>query len=484
MMILDCWNRSSVEAAWAVPEKTGRDPMPARVQNASIRLIFLNMGHLVSQAAAPKGLHHLEDIEFQIISFRHIVQDRVIRSLLPGFHLPEGNRRIPGGLMEHFHEQFAFHEMAAAAGGQVASPGQQLHGLQVDFLVSPEGAFHRVAAFGEGGRIQDDEIEGMLFLFLQFRQIFEHIGFHGLDLLSVSIEGEIFPGPLQGFPGDIHRCDAGSASFGRVQGKRTGVGEAVQHVFPGTDPGHRQPVVFLVQEIASLLAVHHVHPVFQAIFRDDGHQVFFRQGAAGDIRDALALRQAFQFPDLHIIPFVDAFYIFSHGPEQLQQQGEEHFLTLLHAQAQHLGHQHIVEPVHGEPWEPVRFPEDQPAVLEIVSRHDGFPVVQGILEPPFEEGLVELVIGVPGQETYPDLGMVVVEASADVFALLLADHIHQIPVFHRAGHVQHFIPEHPGMPAPGHFLPLAGDGHFCISTHALIRPPGCCRIVYCTIGYG
>ena len=49
--------------------------------------------------------------------------------------------------------------------------------------------------------------------------------------------------------------------------------------------------------------------------------------------------------------------------------------------------------------------------------------------------------------------------------------------------MQHFVSEHPGMPAPGHFFPFAGNGHFRIVTHALLRPPGKCRIVYC-IEYG
>ena len=253
-----------------------------------------------------------------------------------------------------------------------------------------------MAALGEGRGIQDDEIEGMLLLFLQLREIFEHIGLYGLDLFSKSIEGEILPGPFQGFSGNIHRRHAGSASPGRIEGKGAGMGEAVQHVFPSTDPGNRQPVVFLVQEEPGLLAIHHVHPVLEAVFRDDGHQIPFRQGAAGDIRDALAFRQAFQLPDLHIVPFVDALHLFPHIPEQLQEQGEEQLFPLFHAQRKDLGHQYIIEPVHGEPREPICFPEDQPAGLEIFSRHHGLPVVQGILEPPFEEGFVELVIGVPG----------------------------------------------------------------------------------------
>ena len=136
--------------------------------------------------------------------------------------------------------------------------------------------------------------------------------------------------------------------------------------------------------------------LWKAVFRDDGHQIPFRQGAAGDIRDALAFRQAFQLPDLHIVPFVDALHLFPHIPEQLQEQGEEQLFPLFHAQRKDLGHQYIIEPVHGEPREPICFPEDQPAGLEIFSRHHGLPVVQGILEPPFEEGFVELVIGVPG----------------------------------------------------------------------------------------
>ena len=266
------------------------------------------------------------------------------------------------------------------------------------------------------------------------------------------------------------------------------MGEAIQHMLAGTDPGHGQPVVLLVQEKAGLLSVHHVHMVAQAVFGDDGHQVGLRQGAAGNGRDALAFGHALQFPDLHIVALVDALHVLAHFPQDLQEQGEQQLFALFDAQAEHLGHQHILEPVHGKARKAVGLAKDQAAGFEIVAGHDGLAVLDGVPHPPFEEGLVELVVGVPGNQAHPDLGVVVIETRTDVLALFFADHIHQVPVFHWPGHVQHFVRKHPGVAAPGHPLPFSGDGDFRKFPHFVLlsiqgQPAGQFH-VYIIVPYG
>ena len=67
--------------------------------------------------------------------------------------LPEGDGGVSGGLPEHPAEEVGGHEMGAGAGGQVAAPGEELHGFEVDLLIPPVGIFHRGPAFGKGGGV-------------------------------------------------------------------------------------------------------------------------------------------------------------------------------------------------------------------------------------------------------------------------------------------------------------------------------------------
>ena len=87
---------------------------------------------------------------------------------------------------------------------------------------------------------------------------------------------------------------------GGVQGKGTGVGEAVQHRPPPGQPRHRQPVVLLVQEEAGFLPVLHVHQIADAVFRDLRHSRV-RRCFAGKREPALALGQPFLFPQGDVI---------------------------------------------------------------------------------------------------------------------------------------------------------------------------------------
>ena len=51
---------------------------------------------------SPARSYNLEQIEFQIIRFRDTPEDGVIRGLLPGFDLPQGDLRVGSRLPEHF----------------------------------------------------------------------------------------------------------------------------------------------------------------------------------------------------------------------------------------------------------------------------------------------------------------------------------------------------------------------------------------------
>ncbi len=68
--------------------------------------------------------YHLEQIEFQIIRFRDTPEDGVIRGMLSGFNLTQGDLSVGRRLPEHFLKAGGRHEMGAGTGSQITAPGK------------------------------------------------------------------------------------------------------------------------------------------------------------------------------------------------------------------------------------------------------------------------------------------------------------------------------------------------------------------------
>ena len=221
----------------------------------------------------------------------------------------------------------------------------------------------------------------------------------------------VFPGQGHGGFGNIHRCDMFGAAQRCVEGKRTGVGEAVQHGFAPCQTRHRPAVVFLVKEKAGFLAVFKIHSVAHAVFHNLGDRFrrrrFTRQG-----EPALSFGKSFFFPQARVVAFVHAANGLPVGAQKIHQGGQQHVLALLHAEGQNLNHQNIVEAVHGQAGESVRLAEDYAAAGEILRRQDAFAIIPGILQPPAPESFIESVVGVAGNQAAADFAVAVVKGAA------------------------------------------------------------------------
>ena len=77
------------------------------------------------------------------------------------------------------------------------------------------------------------------------------------------------------------------------------MGEAVQHLFPFTDPLHRQTIVLLVQEKSGLLPIDHVHHIMDAVF----HDLYIRIKRLSD--KILDLRKPFLFSLVRIAALIN-----------------------------------------------------------------------------------------------------------------------------------------------------------------------------------
>ena len=376
-----------------------------------------------------------------------------------GLDLPQLHAGVLCGAVEHGHELLLRGEVGAGAGGQVPAPGQQPHGPVVDLLVPGDGVCHGLPGLGEGRRVQDDEVVPLRLL-LQGRQQVEHVGGHAVHHAGEAVALRVGPGHLHGGRRHVHGGDVPGPARRGVQGEGPGVGEAVQHCFAPGDAPHRPTVVLLIQEEPGLLAVLHVHQVVDAVFRDLRHRRLRhrlpRQGIP-----PFALGQALLLPQGRVVPQEHAPDGEAVRPEDLRQRRQQEVLDALHAHGQHLDRQQVVELVHRQPRKGVRLPEDDAAGVQVLRRHDALPVLPGPLELAAPEGGVKLVVGVAGDQPYPDLGPLRQKARAQVPALF-ADHVHQASVLRLALRLEDLRVVDPGVAPEDGRLRLGRDGVFWV----------------------
>ena len=230
-----------------------------------------------------------------------------------------------------------------------------------------------------------------------------------------------------GVGADVRCRDPGCAAAGCVEGKAAGVGEAVQHGVAGGEAGDCPAVVLLVEEEAGLLAVLEIDVVVDAVLADLG------LGGGGvaltrQLEPALALLEALFGTQGLVVPLVDAVDGLAVGPQDFGEEGEEDRLQLLHADAEGLGDEDVVEAVHGQAGELVGLAEDDPAGREVGRLEDGLAVGPGVLDAAAPEAGVEGVVGVAGDEADADLALERDEAGAEVSALR-AHHVGEGSVF-------------------------------------------------------
>ena len=116
-----------------------------------------------------------------------------------------------------------------------------------------------------------------------------------------------------------------------------------------------------------------------------------------------------------------------------------------------------MEFIHRQTGEGIRFPEDDSAGVQIRRVHNGFTVFPGPAELSLPKGLVEAVVGIPGEQAHPDLGVLREETGAQVPAFF-AQYIHQTAVFGGAFGADDLHVIDPRVPPENGGLRLGGHG--------------------------
>jgi hypothetical protein len=263
---------------------------------------------------------------FEIFRLGDHGDDRVIGALGVGGDAAEDVAGVVRGGEQRVLEQFGADVVRAAEGGEGAAGLQQLQRAQMDFFITAQGVVHRGAVAGEGGRIEDDEVETRDDAFVRFHgggglQPVEHVdGLEGAGLVHLVGFGVAFGGG-DGIRALIEQVDVAGTGARGVQAEAAEEAEAIEDVATFRKGGHGLVVGLLVEIHAGLMAADEVGLKFQVV------EVYgdFAVGFTGE--QAVGFGEAFKFARGDIAAFHDGA-----GRKDFFQGGDDVGLAQIHAE--------------------------------------------------------------------------------------------------------------------------------------------------------
>ena len=324
---------------------------------------------------------------------------------------------------------------------QHAARGEQAHRGERDLLVAAAGVGHVRVRLGERRRVEHDHVVLLPHLHLRAQEV-KAVGADGVDLRAV--ERRVAADELHRAFADVHRRHLARAAHGRVERKAADVGEAVEHPCVPAELPQEQVVVLLIQEVAGLLAAAHVHGELHTVLADDRLP---GQLAVQDLCEAG-----------HALLDADGVVVIKQQARRLlagDQRVRNHLRVALHAQRQHLQHDHAAEAVRNHAGQTVRLAVDQAAGIGALALHDEPAVVAGRLHAGGDQLVGDLLLPV-GQQAHGNQAAAVVEARAHVPAAEIDDR-HQIAVDDFALDTLNLVAVHPGMALEQLLLPSVDD---------------------------
>ena len=210
--------------------------------------------------------------------------------------------RIMGGLAEHGEKQLGGHELAARARDKKAAGFDHFHTAQVQLLVAAIGVIERFAAFGEGGRVADDEAELLLLVGPRFGKV-EDVFTDGGDFVFHAVERGVAANEGKRLLGDVDGGDVRCAVERGVDREAAGTAAEVQNGLVFAIRANTAAVFLLVEEVTGFLAVWNGDEHARVVFAD------FKLIGDGAVDAGLELRQTFFFADGKIVALVDALWL-------------------------------------------------------------------------------------------------------------------------------------------------------------------------------
>ena len=160
--------------------------------------------------------------------------------------LLQGTTGGTSGLVHDLEEAFRRHSAGARGEDQQTIRHQQFHGRTRQTRIGVQSRFHFRLGFGKGGRIDDDDIE-----FLLFAEKLLH-GLEGVrgdfavaaggDGGNGAIPFKILPDSLDGMTVDILADDLRRPSGRGIKGEAAGIGKNIQDPFATTQAGDPEAI--------------------------------------------------------------------------------------------------------------------------------------------------------------------------------------------------------------------------------------------------
>jgi len=160
------------------------------------------------------------------------------------------------------------------AGGSHEDPaaGQEFHGPKIDLLVSAERSRHGLLGLGEGGGVEDDEIEVPPPLF-EPPELVKGVSPPKAATIREVVQLGILRRTRDRLRRDVDPFHRPRTGLGRVQAKPPRIAEAIQDLSAGSQRAHGQPVVPLIQKETGLLSRGDVHLKAEVRFLDGDDRV-------------------------------------------------------------------------------------------------------------------------------------------------------------------------------------------------------------------
>lgn len=170
--------------------------------------------------------HDLIRVAAEVFGFGDGGEDGVVGALGVGGDAAERLLGIDGGVGDAAVEFLGADVMRAGEGGEDAAGLEHLHGAEVDLLVAAKGIAHGAFGFGEGGRIEDDQIVAGGGGFVALEEV-EAVFGDAIDLRAG--DGGVLFCDLGGGLADVHGGDFAGSGEGAGLGEAALIGEAVEY---------------------------------------------------------------------------------------------------------------------------------------------------------------------------------------------------------------------------------------------------------------
>ena len=270
---------------------------------------------------------------------------------------------------------------------------QQLHGAEVDLLVSAHGVVHGLFVFGKRGGVEDDEIP----CFGAGFEVVEDVGFDGFDR-EIAGAG-VFLHAGDGFAGNVDAGDVSSTGFGASEAEASLVGEAVKDAESFAEAGDLLVGVELVEIESGLLSLQEIE------VKGDVVEVHRDLAGVVAVNDGNFGCESFGFSDGGVVSQNDG-----SGLEDLDQGGDDEIFALVHGEGEGLEDEVLAVAVDDDAGEAVGLAPDGTRELRIdIEMRAEF---LSLLDAPDEKVVVEGLFS-PREAPGDDLGGGIVNSGAE-----------------------------------------------------------------------